>query len=420
MLSSKEVKMARVRNLSKLTIDKDKIDTPSLHNALTAISDEENTKTDYLQLPHDDGTNKGVLGAIRFKNGKIETHNGINWSSLFTKTAVLHSVKGVIVYSYSTTLTATYDTDDTTNYLVFYVNGKEVHKETLTSKAGKNITATIQTPNVIKRLRTNTVITIHLETPQGFITRQSVVKTVKQAGIGGTTTNNDSVFTHLFTSDGSFYPRGSKYCTVHTVGGGASGGEGKVHIAGGGGGGGLFIGWVGTLSSECKISVGVGATGQGYNGGTTVFDAPEVNLSAGGGGGGASYDDDANQGYGGGGGGGCSDKYDPGFWQRTQNHTARKTSYGGTGGDGGWGNPSYGGGGGGGSVDGNDANNRLGGASTHSSLLGSVGGGGDGGNGDMNGAKGQGYGGGGGGARNGQYGDSGKAGAVAIRYTITD
>jgi hypothetical protein len=416
--------MGRARNLAKLVLDNDLIDQQSLHNALTAICDEPNTKNDFIQIPIFDANDKGVRGAVRVKSKDIETHNGVHWSSHYSETLALHSVKGVIVSGYRTSLSFVFDSDEAQNDIVFYHNKKEIYRETFTNTRGSGVTVSMQTIPVIYNLGYNQKVTIFLESPQKFIARESLSIYVKHAAKGGAISNKGLTFTHVFSKDGVFYPYGSKHCHIAIVGGGGGGGEGVYdhegsaftanHVSGGGGGGGHLTVWSGTVSSDTSIVVGSGGSTDGYDGGTSSFGS----ITAGGGGGGASYDDDANSGSGGGGGGGASDIYSRGIWRGLENHIGGATGET----NGGFGRRNRQGAGGGGGNKPNDAKESgVGGDATYSNIISDyVGGGGYGGYSHNDGRRGDGIYGQGGGGGGDDSGSSGTAGVVVIRYTIVD
>ena len=156
---------------------------------------------------------------------------------------------------------------------------------------------------------------------------------------GGTYTESGGYGYHVFTSSGTFTPNESldvDYLVVAGGGGGAMAEYRGVNGGGGGGAGGILSGTKSVTSTGYTVTIGSGGTGghistnsgNGNNGGNSVFD----NITATGGGGGGT-NSGSNGGSGGGGGG----------W-----HGDGGTATSGQGNNGGFGGEFYIGGGGGG------------------------------------------------------------------------
>jgi len=461
----------KARHIANLVEDDGDVKSAHLDNTTsatpTAVSDQANTSTGYLDVPSGTSAQRPGspnAGNLRFNTdqGSLEVHSGSAWIATNEPAPTITSISGNIYAGATSNLTITGTRFNTSNISIEWLDGSTriVIEDEITPTSATSVTRAV--PSSVYSKASGTTIGIKILNLGSAASDTDTSKSVLTLPSGGTTSTSGNYYIHSFNSSGYFTNTINNLSVEYLViGGGAGGGYSR---GGGGGAGGYRTNVSGqtsgdgasaesaltiagtTSGSAYEITVGGGGdagNGTVKHGGIGVDSVFATGASSEirslGGGSGASS---GSRGTGGGGSGGGN----------TSDHTPSSGGAGTTGqgkdGGSGAGSPSYGAGGGGGASDagsnGTTSNGGDGGDGQASNITGSsvtyAGGGGggsylsgssSGGTGGgggasyssagTNGGTNKGAGGGGGGYPQGaspENGGSGGSGIVIIRYQL--
>tara|TARA_B100002019_G_scaffold53771_2_gene45905 strand:+ start:8584 stop:9999 length:1416 start_codon:yes stop_codon:yes gene_type:complete len=233
----------KARHIANLVEDDGDVKSAHLDNITvtpTAVSDQANTSTGYLDLPAGTTAQRPTLnnaGGTRYNSdtGSLEFYDGTNWVAT-NLIPTINSITGTIYAGVSSTLTLSV-TNTTSTIDVKYYEGNTL----LATEAGRTVSnnsATSTVPSAVFNQTAGDTITIQVlntdATPSNNIN-----KTVLALPSGGTITpptNSYNYYVHTFTQSGTFTNTINNLSVDYLVIGGGGGGGNRR--AGGGGGGG--------------------------------------------------------------------------------------------------------------------------------------------------------------------------------------
>ena len=285
----------------------------------TAVSDQANTSTGYLDLPSGTTAQRPTLGdnagGTRFNTttSSLEFYDGANWVST-NLIPTINSITGTI-YTVSNTLTLSLTNATDTIDVKYYESGTLLATDTGITVTNGSATSTV--PSQVYGKTVGDTISIQVFNSDGTPSSNSITKTVMEVPTGGTNANGTSraVVTsggyryHAFLSSGNFVvPTGWSTAVEYLIvaGGGAGGGN---QGGGGGGAGGVLTGT--TTPSVQTHSIQVGGGGVAATVAESIStarkgeDSTALGLTANGGGCGSqthgNFDSNSDGGSGGGG-----------------------------------------------------------------------------------------------------------------------
>lgn len=217
-------------------------------------------------------------GHIRYDSDDnvVYYSNGTNWLKVSSVVPVLSSVTGSIVAGVGTTLTLAGTGFLAANLTVRFVQTSDSVDEQVTVTPTSDTAATVTVPAAVYNNVTGSNVVSITVTNSDNVSSASVSKTALAAPSGGTVTTSGNYRIHSFTSSGSFINTISGLDTEYLVVAGGGGGHGGFQSPGGGGGGagGMITGTVTNLSvATHTVTVGSGGT-FGRGDGSSVTQRP--------------------------------------------------------------------------------------------------------------------------------------------------
>ena len=323
----------KARHIANLVEDDGDVKSAHLDNITvtpTAVSDQANTSTGYLDVPSGTTAQRPTLdnaGGTRFNTttGSLEFYDGTNWVST-NLIPNINSITGTI-YAGLSGRTLTLSVSNTTDTIdVKYYEGGTLIATDDGGGSGVTVTngsATSTVPSAVYNQTAGDTIRIQVFNVDGTPSSNYIDKTVVGVPSGGDSIVEPSSYTgggyrsHTFLTGGTFTNTIANLSVEYLLvagGGGGGGGSTVSSLGGGGGGAGGMKTGTATLSAQgYTITVGPGgsgavtdASGTGTNGGSSSAFSDSV---TGGGGGGTreGTQTGANGGSGGGGSGNAND-----------------------------------------------------------------------------------------------------------------
>lgn len=227
----------KARHIANLVEDDGDVKSAHLDNITvtpTAVSDQANTSTGYLDLPAGTTAQRPTLdnsGGTRFNTttGSLEFYDGANWVST-NLIPTINSITGTIYAGASSTLTLSVTSTTDTIDVKYYESGTLIATDSGLTVTSGSATSTV--PSAVYGQTAGDTISIQVVNQDGTPSSNNIDKTVLGLPTGGTvdTTSVSGYRIHTFTSTANFTNTinnlSAQYLVIAGGGGGASGGGG--------------------------------------------------------------------------------------------------------------------------------------------------------------------------------------------------
>lgn len=232
----------KARHIANLVEDDGDVKSAHLDNITvtpTAVSDQANTSTGYLDLPSGTSAQRpgtATSGNVRFNSttGSLEFYDGTNWIST-NLIPNINSITGTIYATASSTLTLSLTNATDTIDVKYYEGSTLLATESNVTVSSGSATSTV--PSEVYGQTAGDTISIQIVNEDGTPSSNSINKTVATPPSGGTKTTSGNYHIHSFTTTGSsnfVNPIANLSIEYLVIAGGGAGGSAG---AGGGAGG---------------------------------------------------------------------------------------------------------------------------------------------------------------------------------------